>query len=307
MRQDQLLLVWLLSSVLEAVVSQVIHCTTSAELWNELHLRYSSQSLARAMDLKMQIHSLQKGHLSMQSYLDHKRSLADKLQIHSLQKGHLSMQSYLDHKRSLADKLRLIGSPVSDADLQLFILHGFGIDYDSLVVSLTSQSEVVSFNELIGLLLTHEQRLQKHSLVVIGTPSSPAFPPNLVFATSAASPLPEANLVSQSILGPTLSTDNDLMHQFSAFLASRNGWRGKQLDRTNDLMHQFSAFLASRNGWRGKQLDRTNSFVNTDRLLCQLCFKKDHTTNRCYKRFDATYKSPPPRPPPRSRQHHSQP
>jgi hypothetical protein len=176
----------------------------------------------------------------------------------------------------------MIGSPVSDADLQLFILHGFGIDYDSLVVSLTSRSEVVSFNELTGLLLTHKQRLQKHSLVVIGTPSSPAFPPNLVFATSAAFPLPEANLVSQSILGPTLSTDND-------------------------LMHQFSAFLASRNGWRGKQLDRTNSFVNTDRLLCQLCFKKDHTTDRCYKHFDATYKPPPPRSPPRSRQHHSQP
>jgi gag-polypeptide of LTR copia-type len=79
-----------------------------------------------------------------------------KMQIHSLQKGHLSMQSYLDQKRSLADKLRLIGSPVSDADLQLFILHGLSIDYDPLVVSLTSRSEAVSFNELTGLLLIHE-------------------------------------------------------------------------------------------------------------------------------------------------------
>jgi hypothetical protein len=43
------------------------------------------------------------------------------------------MQSYLDHKRSLADRLRMIGSPISDADLQLFILHGLNIEYVSYV------------------------------------------------------------------------------------------------------------------------------------------------------------------------------
>jgi hypothetical protein len=67
-----------------------------------------------------------------------------KLQLQSLQKGHLTMQAYLDKKRTLAYRLRQIGSPVSDADLQLFILHGLNIDYDSLVVSLTSRSDVVS-------------------------------------------------------------------------------------------------------------------------------------------------------------------
>jgi gag-polypeptide of LTR copia-type len=96
MQQDQLLLVWLLSSISESVVSQVIHCTTSSELWHELTVHFSSQSLVSVMDLKMQ--------------------------IHSLQKGHLSMQAYFDQKRSLVDRLRMIGCPVSDADLQLFIL-----------------------------------------------------------------------------------------------------------------------------------------------------------------------------------------
>jgi gag-polypeptide of LTR copia-type len=104
-RQDQLLLAWLLSSISELVVSQVVHCSTSVELWQELHLRYSSQSLVRVMNLKMQ--------------------------IHSLQKGHLSMQSYLNQKYSLADRLRLIRSLVTDADLQLFILCGLSIEYDS--------------------------------------------------------------------------------------------------------------------------------------------------------------------------------
>jgi hypothetical protein len=120
-------------------------------------------------------------------------------------------------KYSLADKLRLIGSSISDANLQLFILHGLSIEYDPC--------------------------LHKHSLAVAGIPSSPAFSLNLATATSATSPLPQANLVSQFILGPTPSTDND-------------------------LMHQFSAFLASRSGWCGKQHDKINSFVNIGRLLC---------------------------------------
>jgi hypothetical protein len=50
-RQDQLLLAWLLSTI--SVVPQVVHCVTSSDLWKELHLRYSSQSLARGMDLKL--------------------------------------------------------------------------------------------------------------------------------------------------------------------------------------------------------------------------------------------------------------
>jgi gag-polypeptide of LTR copia-type len=114
MCQDQLLLVWLLSSISENVISQVIHRATSTDLWSELNLWYSSQSLARMMDLKMQ--------------------------LHSLQKDHLSMQSYLNQKKYLADRLRLIGSPVSDANLQVYILHGLSIEYDSLVASLNARS-----------------------------------------------------------------------------------------------------------------------------------------------------------------------
>jgi gag-polypeptide of LTR copia-type len=196
MRQDQLLLAWLLSTISEVVVPQVVHCATAADLWQELHLRHSSQSLARVMDLK--------------------------LQIQSLQKGHLSMQHYLDQKRSLADRLRLISSHVSDA--QLFILHTLNIDYDSIVVSLNSRSEAVPFNELSGLLLTHEQRLNKHALTV-ARPSTLSFHASLTSSTSTGITTPRANMVSSSLLGPP-STYTELINQFSTFLASRGNWRG---------------------------------------------------------------------------------
>jgi gag-polypeptide of LTR copia-type len=169
-RQNQLL-AWLLNTISEAVVPQVVQCSTASELWKELHLRYSSQSLACVMDLK--------------------------LQIQSLHKDHLTMQAYLDQKRSLDDRLRLIGSSVFDEDLQLFILHGLGIDYDSLVVSLTSRQDVVPFNELVGLLLTHEQRLNKHGLTTAGS-SSPSFPSSLNSSTSTFSDMPQTNLASST-------------------------------------------------------------------------------------------------------------
>jgi hypothetical protein len=203
-----------------------------------------------------------------------------KLQIQSLQKGHLTMQSYLDQKRSLADRLRLIGSSVSDADLQMFVLHGLSMEYDSLAVSLNSRSTAVPFNELAGLLLTHEQRLLKHALN--GAGSSSSTPVSFSSSNASLSVTPQANLLTSSILGP--SPPSNL-----------------------DLMSQFSAFLASRGVWRGKKPDSSSVQLNSDRPMCQLCFKRGHTVDCCYKYFDSTCKPPPPcsqapkyRPPPQA-------
>jgi hypothetical protein len=199
-----------------------------------------------------------------------------KLQLQSLQKGHLTMQSYIDHKCSIADKLRLIGSPVFNADLQMFILHGLNMNYDSLVISLTFRSAPVPFKGLTYLLLTHEQRLHKYALATAESCPSP-FPATLTFSTSAFPATPQANIASSfqylssapSLLGPPPST--------------------------TDLMNQFNAFLTSKGAWHGKIQDETSLISFFDRLQCQLCFKKGHTADRCYKRFDATYKPHPPR------------
>jgi gag-polypeptide of LTR copia-type len=97
------------------------------------------------------------------------------------------MQNYLDQKKSIADRLRLIGSPVSEADLQLYILHDLSVEYDPLIVSLNAKSAAVPFNELAGLLLTHEQRIQKYALVTASTPSSVTIPPSLLTIWNSSS------------------------------------------------------------------------------------------------------------------------
>jgi gag-polypeptide of LTR copia-type len=185
------------------------------------------------------------------------------------------MQNYLDQKRSLADRLRLIGNPVYDADLQLFILHGLSVEYDSLVVSLNSKPNDVPFNELAELLLTHEQRLQQHALTASGVSISSSL--------QSVQTFPQANLASSLSTSDLSSQYADLMTQFQAFLASKsNSWRDKPFLKPNPTSTNFS-----------------------DKPVCQLCSKRGHTADRCYKRFDNSYRPPPPRPPPRQR--HPQP
>jgi GAG-pre-integrase domain len=176
------------------------------------------------------------------------------------------MQDYLDKKWSLADWLRLIGSPVSNEDLQLFILHGLNVEYDPLIVSQNSKPTVVPFNELAGILLTHEQRLQKNVVTSAVIPSSVSIPVSLTY-----SQMPQAHIAVDNL--SSAITEADLFSQFQAFLASKNG------------------------SWRNKLSSKGTSSANdsSDKPTCQLCAKKSHTADRCYKRFVSTYKPPPPR------------
>jgi hypothetical protein len=143
----------------------------------------------------------------------------------------------LDHKRSITDHLHLVGSPVSEDDLQLFILHELSADYDSLIVSLNSKLGAVSFNKLAGLLLTHEQRLLKHAMASTILSSSVSSHTGLILMQS----LPHANLASSfSNLDLPLS-DNDILSQFHVFLASKgSSWRGQLSSPTKPVQNDTS-------------------------------------------------------------------
>lgn len=58
-------------------------------------------------------------------------------------------------------------------DLTIHILKGLGREYDSLVVPLTTRSSPLPLDDLFGLLLTHEHRLEHHDLATFAPiPSS---------------------------------------------------------------------------------------------------------------------------------------
>jgi hypothetical protein len=140
------------------------------------------------------------------------------------------------------------------------------VDYDLLIVSLNFKPTTIPFNELAEILLTHEQRLQKNDVTSAVIPSSVSIPSSLT-----PSQMPQANIAVDNL--SSAITEADLFSQFQAFLASKNG------------------------SWRIKISYKGTSSANdsSDKPTCQLCAKKGHTADRCYKRFDSTYKPPPPR------------
>jgi hypothetical protein len=126
--------------------------------------------------------------------------------------------------------------------------------------------DVVLFNELAGLLLTHEQRIQKHALASASIPSSVSIPASL----TSSQAIPQANLAAST-----------LNFELSAFSCTsfKHFWLPKVV-------------LGAPNHYTGS----FNNAEIVDKPICQLCSNKGHTADRCYKRFDSTYK-PPPRPP----------
>lgn len=76
-KQDNVLLGWLLSSLSEPVLAQVIGLHTSQSVWEPLQKHFSSKSQSRILYLKRELQSMRKGNQTMAEYYLH----AKKLQI----------------------------------------------------------------------------------------------------------------------------------------------------------------------------------------------------------------------------------
>ena len=58
----------MLSSIQQSLLSTVIDCTTSKQLWDSLNSMFISQSQARIQTLRMQIQTVKKGSMSIVEY-----------------------------------------------------------------------------------------------------------------------------------------------------------------------------------------------------------------------------------------------
>lgn len=137
-RQDQLLFSFLLASMTECVQSQMIGCATAAQLWMRVTRLFASRSKARVMQFK--------------------------LQLQTLKKGGQSMKDYLSKMKKHVDMLAACGHPISEEDPVLYILGGVGVEYESVVVHITSRSEFLSPADASALLLAHEGRIESYNV-----------------------------------------------------------------------------------------------------------------------------------------------
>ena len=95
-QQDQMLLGWLRSSLTREILAQVVSAKTSADLWQTLLRSFSATSRARLSELRRR--------------------------LQTTSKGGASCLEFIQKIQSVADELAFIGEPVSDEDLQMYIL-----------------------------------------------------------------------------------------------------------------------------------------------------------------------------------------
>ena len=113
------------------MLGHVIRCTSIAEIWSTLHEVFGIQSKARILQLHQQL---------------------------QLKKGVTPIDEYALKKRTLANYLIVDGKPISDDEVILFILSGLGLEYESVVVNITSKDHI-TLQRVMFMLPNHEQRI----------------------------------------------------------------------------------------------------------------------------------------------------
>jgi gag-polypeptide of LTR copia-type len=133
-KQDQLVLAWIFNSLSPSILAQVINCETSRQLWIEINQMYTSQSMARVLELK--------------------------LKLQTSKKGGTSCAQFLQNMQGIADQLRSIGTDIPDQELVIYTLQGLGTDFDNFVTAISLRTNPITMSELRSLLLSHEARQQ---------------------------------------------------------------------------------------------------------------------------------------------------
>jgi len=132
--RDQALLGWLINSMTTDIATQLLHCETSKEIWDEAQKLAGAHTKSRTIYLKSE--------------------------FHNTRKGDMKMEQYLMKMKTLADKLKLAGSPISNFDLMIQILNGLDADYNPVVVKLADMIDL-SWVEFQSQLLAFESRIDQ--------------------------------------------------------------------------------------------------------------------------------------------------
>lgn len=84
----------------------------------------------------------------------------------------MSMRDYLSKMKGYIDLLAACGHPISEDDQIMHIIGGVGLEYDSVVVHVTSRIDTLSISEVGALLQSHEGRIEAYNTSIDGTSST---------------------------------------------------------------------------------------------------------------------------------------
>lgn len=126
---------WLLASMTEGILTRVVGCNFTCEMWERIRVHFASQTRAKVKQLKTQLRTIRKTSLKMNEYL---------LKV----KGNV-------------DSLAAVGSPISENDYIETILDGLPNEYESVVTIVISGIESYTVEEIEALLLAQKSRLER--------------------------------------------------------------------------------------------------------------------------------------------------
>jgi len=164
-------------------------------------------------------------------------------------KNDKSITTYVTNIKKIVDSLAAVGSPITTADHVDAILDGLSAQYDGFVTSILSCQYPYTVDDLEALLLTQEERFERHKL--------------------AQDSILQVNTVSSS-----WNLKNQ--HKKKPFNYNFRGGRSPHPTRfrpTNPRRHVRPPL-------------NPDASLNSAKPICQICHKFGNTANTCWRRYD---------------------
>ena len=127
---------WILASISDALLTRMINCDTSAQVWKTLEQYFSTQVRAKITQFKTQ--------------------------FHNTKKCDLSISDYLFKIRNIIDHLALVGHNLFDKDHINAVFEGLLQEYETFIISISSRIDPYAVEEIEALLLAEETRIEKN-------------------------------------------------------------------------------------------------------------------------------------------------
>ncbi|PNX72371.1 hypothetical protein L195_g028261, partial [Trifolium pratense] len=258
-RYDRLVLTWINATVTKDLIPLLYNCNLASTAWTTLHNHFLDQSLAKELDLK--------------------------LKLHNLQKGSLSIETYCKHFKEIFDSLDAISQPISDREQVMYVLKGLPPTYDSVVTFASNLRPAPTFHDVWNMLLTQEARLDHLG----NTPSESSItvqPTALLSSHKTSTTSPQSSQVNPPRNSSFNSTRGGRSHFRGRGRGRGYGGRGgrfsyqPQYPRPSYGMFNPQSFYPT----------IPNSIVSSAGILgsspsaaikCQLCDQMGHTAKSC--------------------------
>jgi histone deacetylase 1/2 len=139
--QDSLLCTWILSTISSSLLSRFVNLGHSWQVWDEVHSYCHTQMRTRSRQLRSE--------------------------LRTITKGSRSISEFIARIRTISESLMSIGDPISHRDLIEVVLEALPEEFNPIVASINSKTELVSLDELESQLLTQEARNEKFKKALI--------------------------------------------------------------------------------------------------------------------------------------------